>query len=53
MWDEYEITLSEAAKLKDEDMNDLPGMKRQIAAIKDDIKSSVMSMSMPLKITGH
>ena len=38
MWDEYEITLSEAAKLKDEDMNDLPGMKRQIAAIKDDIK---------------
>ncbi len=38
MWDEYEITLSEAAKLKDEDMNDLPGMKKQIAAIKDDIK---------------
>ncbi len=38
MWDEYEITLSVAAKLRDPQMNDLPGMKKQIVALKDDIK---------------
>nr|MBQ8252852.1 chromosome segregation protein SMC [Lachnospiraceae bacterium] len=38
MWDEYEITLSMAAKLRDPEMNDLSGMKKQIVAIKEDIK---------------
>lgn len=38
MWDEYEITLSDAALLRDEDMTDLTAMKRDIAAIKDAIK---------------
>ncbi|MBE5881274.1 MAG: chromosome segregation protein SMC [Lachnospiraceae bacterium] len=38
MWDEYEITLSMAAKLRDPEMTDLSGMKKQIAAVKDDIK---------------
>ncbi len=38
MWDEYEITLSMAAKLRDPEMTDLSGMKKQIAALKDDIK---------------
>ncbi|MBQ8198619.1 MAG: chromosome segregation protein SMC [Lachnospiraceae bacterium] len=38
MWDEYEITLSVAAKLRDPEMNDLSGMKKQLAALKDDIK---------------
>ncbi len=38
MWDEYEITLSVAAKLRDPEMTDLPGMKKQIVALKDDIK---------------
>ncbi len=38
MWDEYEITLSMAAKLRDPEMTDLAGMKKQIVAIKDDIK---------------
>ena len=38
MWDEYEITLSMAAKLRDPEMTDLSGMKKQIVALKDDIK---------------
>lgn len=38
MWDEYEITLSDAAALRREDMNDLPAMKRDIASLKDQIK---------------
>ncbi|MBQ8527021.1 MAG: chromosome segregation protein SMC [Lachnospiraceae bacterium] len=38
MWDEYEITLSMAAKLRDPEMNDLSGMKKQIATLKDEIK---------------
>lgn len=38
MWDEYEITLSDAALLRDEEMTDLTAMKRDIAAIKDAIK---------------
>ena len=38
MWDEYEITLSDAAALKDETMTDLPAMKREIAAVKDQIR---------------
>ena len=38
MWDEYEITLSVAAKLRNPEMTDLAGMKKQIVAIRDDIK---------------
>ena len=38
MWDEYEITLSDAATMRDESMNDLPAMKRDIATLKDEIK---------------
>ena len=38
MWDEYEITLSDAASLRDEDMLDLPAMKRGITDLKDQIK---------------
>ncbi len=38
MWDEYEITLSDAESLKDDAMNDLPAMKKEIAALKDAIK---------------
>ena len=38
MWDEYEITLSDAEAMKDETMNDLPAMKREITALKDAIK---------------
>lgn len=38
MWDEYEITLSDAASLKDDSMTDLPGMKNQITGLKDEIK---------------
>lgn len=38
MWDEYEITLSDAEGLKNEEMNDLPAMKKQIGGLKDEIK---------------
>jgi len=38
MWNEYEITLRDAAQLKDEALNDLAGMKREIASIKDAIR---------------
>ena len=38
MWDEYEITLSDAASLRDEEMTDLPAMKREISSLKDQIK---------------
>ena len=38
MWDEYEITLSDAASIRDESMTDLAAMKRDIAALKDQIK---------------
>ena len=38
MWDEYEITLSDAESLKDDAMNDLPSMKKEISALKDAIK---------------
>lgn len=38
MWDEYEITLSDAESLKNEEMNDLPSMKKDISALKDEIK---------------
>ena len=38
MWDEYEITLSDAAGIRNEEMNDLPAMKKEIAALKDQIR---------------
>ncbi len=38
MWDEYEITLSDAASLRKEELTDLPTMKRDIASLKDQIK---------------
>jgi len=38
MWNEYEITLSDAALIRDESMTDLTVMKRDIAEIKDKIK---------------
>lgn len=38
MWDEYEITLSDAESLKDETMNDLSSMKKEITTLKDAIR---------------
>ena len=38
MWDEYEITLSDAEGLKNEEMTDLPAMKREIGSLKDAIR---------------
>ena len=38
MWDEYEITLSDAASLRNEEMTDLSAMKKEISALKDQIK---------------
>lgn len=38
MWDEYEITLSDAASVRDEAMTDLAAMKKEISALKDEIR---------------
>ncbi|MBR5970671.1 MAG: chromosome segregation protein SMC [Lachnospiraceae bacterium] len=38
MWDEYEITLSDAEQMRDPEMTDGPRMKKEIAALKDAIK---------------
>ncbi|MCD7726556.1 MAG: chromosome segregation protein SMC [Clostridiales bacterium] len=38
MWDEYEITLSDAEALKKEEMTDLSSMKKDISALKDEIR---------------
>ena len=38
MWNEYEITLHDAAKLRDETMNDLAAMKKDVAELRDSIK---------------
>lgn len=38
MWDEYEITLSDAALIRNEEFTDLAGMKREISSLKDQIK---------------
>ncbi len=38
MWNEYEITLHDAAKLRDETMNDLAAMKKEVAELRDSIK---------------
>ncbi len=38
MWDEYEITLSDAAALRNEAMTDLSAMKKETASLKEQIK---------------
>ncbi|WMC92652.1 chromosome segregation protein SMC [Kineothrix sp. MB12-C1] len=38
MWDEYEITLSDAASLRNEEMTELTAMKKEISALKEGIK---------------
>ena len=38
MWDEYEITLSDAMAIRSQEMTDLPAMKREIAGLKEQIK---------------
>ena len=38
MWDEYEITLTDAASMRDETMTELSAMKREISGLKDQIK---------------
>ena len=38
MWDEYEITLSDAACIRDESLSDLSAMKKEIASLKDQIR---------------
>lgn len=38
MWNEYEITLSDAASLRDESLNDLAAMKKDAAAVREAIR---------------
>lgn len=38
MWDEYEITLSDAVSLRNEEMTDLSAMKKEISSLKEQIK---------------
>ncbi len=38
MWNEYELTISEAQALRNEELGDMPEMKKMIAGIKGDIK---------------
>ena len=38
MWDEYEITLSDAAGLRDESLTDLREMKSEISTLKDELR---------------
>ncbi|MCR4587333.1 MAG: chromosome segregation protein SMC [Lachnospiraceae bacterium] len=38
MWNEYEITLSDAASMRNEELNDLSAMKRDINRLKDEIR---------------
>lgn len=38
MWDEYEITLTDAAGMRSEEMNDLSAMKKAISGLKEEIK---------------
>lgn len=38
MWNEYEITLSDAAAVRNEELTDLTAMKRDVAALKDQIR---------------
>ncbi|SFB68898.1 chromosome segregation protein SMC [Butyrivibrio sp. YAB3001] len=38
MWNEYEITLTDAANLRDEEMTDVPAMRKEIGSLKDSIR---------------
>ena len=38
MWDEYELTLGSASALRDEALQDLGAMKKEIASLKDEIR---------------
>ena len=38
MWNEYEITLSDASAIRDENLTDLSAMKKEIFGLKDQIK---------------
>ncbi len=38
MWNEYEITLTDAAELRDEEMTDVPAMRRETGQLKDSIR---------------
>ena len=38
MWNEYEITLSDAASMRDEEMTDIPAMRKEIGSLKDSIR---------------
>ncbi|WP_022760221.1 chromosome segregation protein SMC [Butyrivibrio sp. AD3002] len=38
MWDEYEITLTDASSMRDESLNDMSAMKKQIGSLKDAIR---------------
>ncbi len=38
MWNEYEITLTDAADMRDEDMTDIPAMRKEIGSLKDSIR---------------
>nr|WP_297707303.1 chromosome segregation protein SMC [uncultured Butyrivibrio sp.] len=38
MWNEYEITLTDAAQLRDEEMTDVPAMRKEISSLKDSIR---------------
>ncbi len=38
MWNEYEITLSDAAELRDEEMTDVPSMRKETNSLKDSIR---------------
>jgi chromosome segregation protein len=38
MWNEYEITLSDASLLRDEEMSDMPAMRKEIGSLKDSIR---------------
>ncbi len=38
MWNEYEITLTDAAELRDENMTDVPAMRKETNSLKDSIR---------------
>jgi chromosome segregation protein len=38
MWNEYEITLADAADMRNEELTDIPAMRRETASLKDSIK---------------
>ena len=44
MWSEYEMTLNQAKELKKEELSSLPEIRRQIDALKEQIKSLGISM---------